>query len=169
MKTITLFACAAALGFAFSNPASAQDLRFGVGVRVGSGHNGFSFNIGVNDRHDRWERFPRQGPPPFVIVSEPPCLPPVVVAEPCHAPFELTVSETVGFRDERYISGYTKGCQLVWDRQCRSYRRVEVDVPVYSIRQVPVTVTRVVTASWCSERVCYGYTDRQGCFQTVQR
>lgn len=189
MKTITLLACAAVFGFAFSGTASAQDVRFGVGVRVGSGRDGFSVRIGVNDRHDRhdrhdrWDRHdrsPRHCPPvvvypaprcepPVVILPAPRCEPPVVIVEPCHDPIQVTITEIVGYRDERYISGYTKGYERVWDRRCGKYVMVQVDVPVYSIRQVPITVTRVVTANWCNQRRCYGYTDSLGVFVRVER
>ncbi len=198
MKTITLLACAAVLGFGFSSSASAQDVRVGVGVSVGSGRDGFSLRIGVGDRdrhgrwdhndrwerHDRWDRRPPvvivpapRCEPPVVIVPAPRCEPPVVVipsprCEPpvvVHAPIQVTITEVVGYRDERYISGYTEGWERRWDYQCRRYVLVRVDVPVYSIRQVPITVTRVVTANWCNQRLCYGYTDNQGCFQRVER
>ena len=178
MKTITLLACAAVLGFAFSSTASAQDVRFGVGVHVGSGRDGFSLRIGVNDRHDRHDRWDRRDRndrwerpcPPVIVYPAPRCEPPVIIVEqPCHAPIQVSITEIVGYRDERYISGYTKGYQRVWDRRCGKFALVQVDVPVYSIRQVPITVTRVVTANWCNERVCYGYTDNQGSFQRVER
>ncbi|MCC7529333.1 MAG: hypothetical protein IT342_12490 [Candidatus Melainabacteria bacterium] len=178
MKTITLLACAAVLGFAFSGTASAQDVRFGV--RVGSDRDGFSLRIGVNDRHgrhdhwqryDRWDRHDRSPRhcPPVVVYPAPRCEPPVVIVEPCPAPIQVTITEIVGYRDERYISGYTKGYERVWDRRCGKYVLVQVDLPVYSIRQVPITVTRVVTANWCDQRRCYGYTDNQGFFQRVER
>jgi hypothetical protein len=198
MKKITLLVCAAALGFAFCSTASAQDVRVGVGVSIGSGRDGISVRVGVgdrdrgrwdrhdrhdrwdrHDRHDRWDRHDRHdrwdrrppvvvvpAPCPPVVVAPPRCEPPVVVV---HAPIQVTITEVVGYRDERYISGYTKGYQRVWDRHCRDWRMVEVDVPVYSIRQVPITATRVVTANWCTERLCYGYTDSSGCFQRVNR
>lgn len=192
MKKITLLVCAAALGLAFSGTASAQDVRVGVGVSIGSGRDGISVRVGVgdrdrgrwdrHDRHDRWDRHNRNdrwdrwdrrppvivvpAPCPPVVVVPPRCEPPVVVV---HAPIQVTITEIVGYRDERYISGYTKGYQRVWDSRCREWRLVEVDVPVYSIRQVPITATRVVTANWCTERLCYGYTDNAGCFQRVER
>lgn len=180
MKSFTLLACAAVLGFAFSTTAQAQDLRVGVGVRVGSGRDGFSVRIGVGDRHDRCDRWGRRPPvivmpaprcePPVVVYPAPRCEPPVVVVErPCHAPIQVTITEIVGYRDERYISGYTEGYELVWNRHCRRYDRVRVDVPVWSVRRVPITVTRVVSADWCIERNCYGYTDSSGCFQRVER
>ena len=185
MKTITLLACAAVLGFAFSGTASAQDVRVGVGINIGSHRDGFSLRIGVNDRHDRrdrWDRHdrwdrrppvvicpPPRCEPPVIIVPAPRCEPPVVIVEPCPAPIQVTITEIVGYRDERYISGYTKGYERVWDRRCGKYVLVQVDVPVYSIRQVPITVTRVVTANWCNQRRCYGYTDNQGFFQRVER
>jgi hypothetical protein len=186
MKTITLLACAAVLGFAFSSTASAQDVRFGVGVRIGSDRDGFSVRIGVNDRHDRhdrhgrhdrWDRNDRHDRhdrwdrrPPVIILPAPRCEPPVVIVQqPCHDPIQVTITEIVGYRDERYISGYTKGYERVWDRGCGKYVMVRVDVPVYSIRQVPITVTRVVTANWCTQRLCYGYTDNHGSFVRVER
>lgn len=181
MKTITLLACAALIGSVFASPASAQDVRVGVGVSVGSGRDGFSVRIGVgdrhdrrHDRHDRWDRHDRHDRwdrrPPVVILPAPRCEPPVVIMQqPCRDPIQVTITEIVGYRDERYISGYTEGWERRWDRGCRRYVMVRVDVPVYSIRQVPITVTRVVTANWCTQRLCYGYHDNQGAFVRVER
>lgn len=196
MKSITLLACVAILGSAFSHTASAQDVRVGVGVD----RDGFSFRIGVNDRHndrrdrnDRYDRNDRRGDhrrpgypvyrplPPIVIlpaprceppvVIVPPCEPPVVVVQPpvCNPPIEVTVTDIVGYRSESYLVGYTKKCELIWDRHIRNYRKVEIDVPVYGVRQVPITVTRVVIASWSNDQSCYGYVDGQGTFRRVQR
>lgn len=194
MKTITLFACAAAFGFAFAGTASASDVRVGVGVRIGSERDGISVRIGVNDRNDRrdnrhyddrrwdrrdrhgnWDRYPRSYPP--VVIAPPRCEPPVVIVPaPCpppviviHEPIQVTITEVVGYREERYISGYTKDCQRVWDRRCREWKTIEVEVPVWSVRTVAVTATRVVTANWCHERLCYGYNDNNGVFVQVQR
>lgn len=190
MKTITLLACAALIGSVFASPASAQDVRVGVGVSVGSGRDGFSVRIGVGDRHDRrydrndrWDRHDRNDRwgrhdrndrwdrrPPIVILPAPRCEPPVVIVQqPCHDPIQVTITEIVGYRDERYISGYTKGYERVWDRRCGKHVLAQVDVPVYSIRQVPITVTRVVTANWCTQRLCYGYNDSHGTFVRVER
>ncbi len=89
MKTITLLACAALIGSVFASPASAQDVRVGVGVSVGSGRDGFSVRIGVGDRHDRhdrrdrndrWDRHDRHDRwdrrPPVIILPAPRCEPP---------------------------------------------------------------------------------------------
>lgn len=182
MKTITVLSCAAVLVLGFVSTASAQDVRVGVGVNVGSGHDGFSLRIGIGDRdrYGRWDRYDRYDRcdrrPPVVIVPAPRCEPPVVVVPaPCpppivvHEPIQVTITEVVGYRDERYISGYTEGWERRWDYHCRRYVLVRVDVPVYSIRQVPIVSTRVVIANWCSERLCYGYIDSRGCFQRVER
>lgn len=192
MKSITLLACVAILGCTFSNTASASDVRVGVGVD----RDGFSFRIGVTDRnndyYDRHDRFNRRGDhrrpgfpvyrpvPPVVILPAPRCEPPVVVVPPCeppvviqppvcNPPVEVTVTDIVGYRSESYLVGYSKKCELVWDRRIRGYRTVEIDVPVYGVRQVPITVTRVIIATWFNEHSCYGYIDTQGLFQRVQR
>lgn len=171
MKTYTLLACVAALGLAFSGTASAQNVRVGVGVNIGAGRDGLSLRIGVGgrdrDRDRDWRSLPPRCEPPVVVV--PPCNPPVVVVEPCHAPIQVTVNEIVDYREESYIVGYTKGFDRVWDHSCRRWVLVEVKVPVWGVRRVPVIVTRVITADWCVERACYGYTDRQGCFKRVER
>lgn len=192
MKYTTLLAFVAVLGCTFSSSAFADDVRVGVGID----RDGFSLRIGVNDRHNdshgRYDRNAHRGDyrrpaypvyrplPPVIVVQPPVCLPPVVIAPRCDAPvvvrtpvcnppIEVTVTDVVGYRSETYLVGYSKKCELIWDRCIRGYRKVEVDVPVYGVRQVAITVTRVVIATWSNEGSCYVYVDGQGAFQRVQR
>lgn len=189
MKRIALIVATLVVGFGFSSTASAQD---SLRVRIGNGDFGFSLNIGDRHRHRRPPVYcppPRRDcppvyTPPVYCPPQPPvyCPPPAPV---CHDPIQVVIRETVGYRtervfvgytEERVFTGYSRVCDRQWDRRSRCYVSVWrdvpqyrcVQVPQYECREVPIIVERTVTATWCPQRQCYGYTDRHNVWQRAR-